>query len=100
MPERNDEGLFALNRWIFSQIDRSLAERVRVVTRTLYALGPDGTPSHVGSGVLLDTHGSTFLLTAAHVIDATAEHLNLGIAGNGQIVRAEGEARFTPLAPG
>jgi hypothetical protein len=97
---RRDQELFALNEQIYRQIDPWIAERVALVTRSLYALAPDGTPSHVGSGVLLKMRGATFLLTAAHVIDEVAESANLGIAGNGQIVRAEGEARFTTLPNG
>ena len=90
----HDEQSFEINRHAFTHL-AAFVDRVTSVTAPLYALADRRPPRRIGSGVFFKHAGSTFLLSAAHVLHEVAVDRNLGIGGAATIVHAEGEARVS-----
>lgn len=63
----------------FAQLEHVVARCIEVV-RPIYVTEDRGVPQHLGCGVLISAGGSTFVVTAAHVLEEAGDR-QLAIAG-------------------
>lgn len=68
-------------------------DKLRQSIWPIYAPTPNDNPNHIGSGLLFNSQGSTYFLTAAHLIDEDRKEQPLLIAG----VAKAGSDHLIPL---
>jgi hypothetical protein len=97
MPEPSDEGVENARRH-FAQL-RDVEARCIEVVRPIYVIEDRRAPQHLGCGVLVSAKGSTFVLTAAHVLEEAAGR-QLAIAGAQHPVYLTGYASLSNVPDG